>query len=110
MMVLILAGAPGRLLHSDAVAISSRAITFFFHPTQRKHSSNLTEAKEPAGSKLSTKSKLYVHDMSQAMLTFLSVCLAAAKLIVVVLSFPSFTPLPGEKHSVLLALKRKRQA
>lgn len=109
MMVLILAAAPDRrLLHSDTV--SSRAVTFFFHPTQRKHSSTLTEEKEPAGSKLSTKSKLYVHDMSQAMLTFLSVCLASAKLIVVVLSFPSFTPLPGEKHSVLLALRKKREA
>lgn len=108
MMVLILAAAPDRrLLRSDTVTISSLS---FFHPTQRKHSWNLTEEKAPAGSKLSTKSKLYVHDMSQAMLTFLSVCLASAKLIVVVLSFPSFTPLPGEKRSVLLALKRKGEA
>lgn len=43
---------------------------------------------------LSTKSKLYVHDMSEAKLTAVSVCQAAAKLIVVVVSF---TPLLGEK-------------
>lgn len=48
----------------------------------------------PAGFKLSAKSKLYVHDMSEAKLTAVSVCQAAAKLIVVVVSF---TPLLGEK-------------
>lgn len=65
--------------------------------------------KEPASFKLSTKSKLYVHDMSEAVLTALSVCSASEKPIVVFVSFSSFTlfPLPREKLSVLPALKEK---
>lgn len=53
----------------------------------------------PARFKLSTKSKLYVHDMSEAVLTVLSVCSASVKPIVVFVSFSSFTLflLPGEK-------------
>lgn len=85
---------------------------FLFHPTQRNTFLKSHRGKEPASFKLSTKSKLYVHDMSEAMFTALSVCLASAKLIVVVVSFSSFTPFPlsREKLSVLPALKRKREA
>lgn len=80
-------------LHSDTATISPWAITFF---SLSKHIlKNLTEGgekkeeeeEEPAGFKLSAKSKLYVHDMSEAMLTALSVCSASAKPIVVFVSF-----------------------
>lgn len=47
---------------------------FFFILHRGTHSYNLTEEKEPASFKLSTKSKLYVHDMSEAVL-YCSVCL-----------------------------------
>lgn len=91
------------------------AITFF---SLSKHIlKNLTEGgekkeeeeEEPAGFKLSAKSKLYVHDMSEAMLTALSVCSASAKPIVVFVSFSAFFPLPRGKLSVLPALKGKQK-
>lgn len=91
MTVLFLARVPDLHLHSDTVKFSPWAITFFF--VLRR--GNLTEEKEPASFKLSTKSKLYVHDMSEAMLTALCVCSASAKPIVVFLSFPSFTLFPS---------------
>lgn len=83
---------------------------FLSRPTQRNTFLKSHQGKEPASFKLSTKSKLYVHDMSEAVLTALSVCSASAKPIVVFVSFSSFTLflLPREKLSVLPALKKKR--
>ncbi len=71
---------------------------FLFHPILRNTFLESHRGKEPASFKLSTKSKLYVHDMSEAVLTALSVCSASAKPIVVFVSFSSFTlfPLPWE--------------
>ena len=80
-------------LPSDTATISPWAITFF--SLSKRILKNLTEQgkkkkEELAGFKLSTKSKLYVHDMSEAMLTALSVCSASAKPIVVFVSFSPF--------------------
>lgn len=73
---------------------------FLFRPTRRNTFSKSHRGKRPAGFKLSTKSKLYVHDMSEAVLTALSVCSASAKPIVVYVSFSPLLPLfllPREK-------------
>lgn len=80
---------------------------FLFHPMWKNISFKSERGKEWGGVKLSTKSKLYVHDMSAAKLSAPSVCSASAKLIVVALSRSSFTPffLLEQILSVLPALK-----
>lgn len=105
-----------RLLHNAKTFISAVTLSQFLLEPSLSFASHAEEhvlknltGREPAGFKLSTKSKLYVHDMSEAALTG-SVCLLSfSKAHCSFCISPSFTlvPLPREKPSVFTSIERR---